>query len=359
MGHSASDPPSPLGGWSQDIVTLAQAQVVPPITNGLVQPSGVLYSDGTYCPQGALWRRYRPISTEPEPVETEEPLTGRWLWGGVLWAHFGHFLVESTARLWALAELNKPVEGVLFIPKRPGTETEVRGFQADFVNLIARGLPIKVANTPTRVEQLVVPGQGFGLGQIISGTAKFRNAIHSQFARDIAPDGPERIYLSRSKLGLGKGGIVGEEELEQRLIAEGYEIFHPQDHSLKIQIARYKAAKQVIAADGSAVHLYAMVGRPDQQIAMILRRESGASQQLVTNVQAFCKCDPLVIHALRTEWLPIAKQRSGRESYGELDHQRVGAALVRGGFISSDADWPRVTGAKAPSHAAGKGHPRR
>lgn len=343
-----SDPtqePSPEGGWSEEIITLAQAHVVPPDVSSFVQPAGVLYQDGTYCSQGALWRRYRPITTQPDRPNPPGPmLKGRWLWGGVLWAHFGHFLVESTARLWALAELHRPVDGVLFIPKRPEPNADIRGFQRDFIHCIAPDLPIKLVKSAVQVQELVVPGQGFGLGNIISGTSKFRNAIHAQFARDVKPEGPKRIYLSRSKLGLGKGGLVGEEELESRLASEGYEIFHPQDHSLNVQLARYKAARDIVAADGSALHLYAMVGRPDQKVAMIMRRQSGANLQLVRNVQAFCKCDPLAIDALRTEWLPIAKQRSSRMSYGELDHRVIGTALAKGGFISSTSEWQPVVG---------------
>ncbi len=347
MDQAPSQQPSPFGGWSEEVITLANARIIPPTNNGLVQPAGVMFGDGTYCPQGALWRRYRPITTQPQLPDHPGPmLSGRWLWGGVLWAHFGHFLVESTARLWALHHLNKPVDGVLFIPKRPGSETEIRGFHRSFLDMLSPDLPIQVANRPLQVQELVVPGQGFGLGPIIAGTAAFRNAIHSGFARDIAPDGPERIYLSRSKLGLRKGGLIGEEELEQRLAQEGYDIFHPQDHSLEVQIARYKAARQVVAADGSALHLFAMVGRPDQQVAMILRRDSGANKQLVINVQAFCKCDPLVINALRTEWLPMAKQKSGRESHGELDIAATGAALAQAGFVSRTADWQPISGRK-------------
>ncbi|MFC3119099.1 glycosyltransferase 61 family protein [Jhaorihella thermophila] len=106
---------------------------------------------------------------------------------------------------------------------------------------------------------------------------KFRTAIHERFAREVEPDGPERLYVSRSALGLGKG-LLGEELLESLLEREGYEIFHPQKHPMQTQIARYKAARQIVAADGSALHLYAMVGRADQRVAMISRRESGGQE---------------------------------------------------------------------------------
>jgi hypothetical protein len=341
LGTGPDNQPMPGGGWSEEIVTLRNARVVPPVESALVQKAGILKADGTYCREGALWRRFRPITVAPDqPKDIKETISGRWLWGGVLWVHFGHFLVESSSRLWALAHLDQPMDGVLFIPKRPNVRDETHGFQRDFIDLFAPGLPIRVVADPSEVEELVVPGQGFGLGQITQGTRKFRNAIHSSFARDVKPEGPDRIYISRSKLGLSKGGLLGEEQMEERLRGEGYEIFHPQEHSLREQLARYKAAKHVIAADGSAIHLYAMVGRPDQKVAIVLRRRSGANNLLAANVAHFCRCTPLVIGALRTEWVPKNKPTSNRNSFGEIDHAVIGRALAQHGFIAPDAQWP-------------------
>ncbi len=355
MGAFSSGQPQPAGGWSEEIVTLAQAHVVPPNTSGLIQAAGVLYSDGSYCHHAALWRRYRPITVKPELPSNSKTLKGRWLWGGVLWAHFGHFLVESTARLWALAHLGQPIDGILFIPKRPAADGALRGFQREFFEHYASGAAVKVAQTALQVEELIVPGQGFGIGPIISGTPKFRAALHAKFAQAVQPNGPERIYLSRSKLGLGKGGMIGEAILERRLKKQGYDIFHPQEHSLVEQIARYKAARQIIAADGSAVHLFAMVGRADQKLAMIQRRESGASAQLVQNVRAFCQNDPLVINALRSEWLPVAQQRSSRLSFGELDLERIGTALAQHGFVDADTRWSSFNGQRRKQMLLNKG----
>ncbi|MBY5977656.1 glycosyltransferase family 61 protein [Phaeobacter italicus] len=336
--------PLPQGGWSEEIVTLADAIAVPPTDSALVQKAGLLYSDGSYCAHGALWRKHRPITIAPDvPDSINQTLTGRWLWGGVLWAHFGHFLVESSARLWALAHLKSQVDGVLFIPKRPDVGEETRGFQREFLRLMAGDLPMRAVAEPTRVEELVVPGQGFGLGKITAGTPRFRNAIHSRFAREIRPDGPEKIYISRSRLGLRKGGLLGEEQLEALLVGEGYEIYHPQEHSLSDQLARYKAVKYVVAADGSALHLFAMVGRPDQKVAMVLRRQSGANNLLAANVASFCKNQPLVIGGLRTEWVPVSKPKSSRLSFGELNHSVIGKALTEAGFVQNGMEWPTLS----------------
>jgi hypothetical protein len=208
--QSADTQPLPEGGWSQDIRVLTDATVVPPLENGFVQAAGVLDREGGYCAHGALWRRYRPLTTAPAaPTGEVEELGGRWLWGGVLWAHFGHFLVESTSRLWALDHLDRPVDGILFMPKRPRAGKNTRGFQMDFIGMMAPELPVRVLASPMQVKELIVPGQGFGLGRITAGTSRFRAAIHNRFAHEIQPDGPERIYLSRSALGLGKGECWG------------------------------------------------------------------------------------------------------------------------------------------------------
>ena len=339
--------PLPSGGWSENMQSVADACVVPPKISALVQPAGVLYSDGSYCPEAALWRKFRPITIAPErPGKVRRSLQGRWLWGGVLWAHFGHFLVESSSRLWALSRVEDDIRGILFIPKRPKVGDVVRGYQREYLSLFGSDLPIHVATRPTQVEELVVPGQGFGLGKITRGTGKFRQAVHSRFACDVVAEGAEKLYISRSKLGLGKGGLLGEERLETLLEAEGYEIFHPQEHSLTVQVARYKAARKVIAADGSALHLFAMVGRADQEVAMILRRSSGANNLLAQHVESFCERAPVVIGGLRAEWVPQAKQKSSRLSFGELDHQVIGDTLARLGFISQTTGWTTLTEAE-------------
>ncbi|MFC3613379.1 glycosyltransferase family 61 protein [Lutimaribacter marinistellae] len=336
--------PMPEGGWSESCEEVSGAIVVPPKVSAFTQAAGILYPDGRHCARGALWRKFRPLTILPEMPETEpDVLKGRWLWGGVLWAHFGHFLVESTSRLWALDRIEGDIDGVLFIPKRPRVGDAVRGFQRDYLDLMQAGLPIEVATNPVRVEQLIVPGQGFGLGAITRGTPAFRSAIRNRFGRGIEPDGASRLYISRSALGLGKGGLLGEERLEDHLRAEGYEIFHPEKYTLATQIARYKAARQVVAADGSALHLFAMVGRAEQQVAMILRRSSGANNLLATNVAAFCGSDPLIIDALNTEWWRRDHGKSNRLSFGELHHPAIAEALSGTGFIREGADWPIIS----------------
>ncbi|MEP3686575.1 MAG: FkbM family methyltransferase [Sulfitobacter dubius] len=337
--NPAERPPAPDGGWSTKITILDNALVQLPERDGLVQPAGVLHSDGRPCPPAALWRNGRALTTPPQmPQGPVTERAGTWLWGGVLWLHFGHFLVESTSRLWALDHLMEEIDGVLFIPKRPRNGGEVSGYQRDFLALLGCDKPLVSLDAPTRVERLIVPGQGFGLGSLITGTEPYRNTIANRFAREIAPEGPEKLYISRSQLPAGRGNLIGEEALETYLTAQGYTIFHPEKHGLREQIAVYKAAKQVIAAEGSALHLLGMVARPAQQVAIVVRRPSSATRGLEQHLQSFAGITTATLCHLTRSWKPLGKAKA-RLWMGELDMPALQDSLRETGFI--DDSGPR------------------
>jgi FkbM family methyltransferase len=348
-------PPQPDGGWSRQIEQLEDAVVVPPSDTGFVQKAGVLRRDGSYCAAGALWRNGRGLTERPEEPEDDLPLRkGTWLWGGVLWMHFGHFLVESAARLWALDALEATLDGILFIPKRPRNGDEVIGFQRDFADLAGADCTVACAGTPERVERLIVPGQGVGLGNMIEGTPEFRAFARDRFAAGIAPEGPEKLYISRSALPQGRGNLIGEPELEARLEAEGYTIYHPQAQDLRHQIATYKAARQVIAAEGSALHLLAMVARPDARIAIVVRRPSGATRNLERQIASLTGHAPLMATHLARSWKPPGKAKP-RLWMGELDMPDLHQNLRAGGFVSkSGPAWTPLETATVTARLGGR-----
>lgn len=327
-------PPAPDGGWSTRITELAQAVVVPPESRSFVSASGVLDADGAPCPSAALWRNIRPLTLSPKMPSGEiRKLPGTWIWGGTLAGHFGHFLMESTGRLWGLDEYPE-ADGIVFVPKGPKL-TALYQWQKDFLDLAGVTKRIELATSPLQVERLLVPGQGLGLGDIVQGTQATR-AFFSRFGASIAPDGGEKLYISRSGLSLQKGLLIGEHELEDRLAAEGYEIFHPQKHRLSVQVARYKAAQKIIAAEGSAVHFFALVARPHQQFGMIIRRRSRATDQINAHLQSFGGIEPVNFDALRRTWARPNQPRA-RLALGELDLPRLQGMLASNGFISTDA----------------------
>lgn len=330
-------PPHPAGGWSESVTLVRQATVAHVNQGYLVHPSGVFDAEGRWLPQAVQWRG-RALMTPPPPPETAEPLPGRWLWAGVRMEHFGHFLMESLGRLWALER--ETVDGILYIPEdgfRPEKgERALAGWMKQMLKLFGIDLPVRLLTGPVRVEELVVPGQGFGLGPLIGGTESFRRFAR-RFAEGIAPEGGPRLYLSRTNLPERLGGVIREAQMERELAEQGYEIFHPQDHGLDVQIARYKAARQVVGLDGSAFHLLALVARPDQQVAVIRRRPGKAPEGIAAHLQGFAGRAPLVIDALRRNWVRSDRGKADNYSYGEVDFAQVGEALAALGFLEPGA----------------------
>ena len=118
---------------------------------------------------------------------------------------------------------------------------------------------------------------------------------------------------------------------------------HPQNHDLATQIARYKAAREIIVADGSAAHLFGMVGRPDQRVAFLMRRSYWSEFPLL-HLEHFCGRKPDVVDAVRREWLPVHPNRHKHVSYGEMDLPMVQRGPVKTGDIAPGGmSWPPLS----------------
>lgn len=310
---------------------------------GIARPAGVFDGDGLPVRRARCLRdlglKVTTTPPLPDPAEGEETLSGTWLFGGMLYAHFGHFLCESTARLWALDRPGPPVAGVLFHPRKRATWPRrfLRPIRPWLALAGVEG-PVELPMRPCRVERLLVPDQAFGTGGMIGGRPEFHRFVRERFGAGIAAEGAERIYISRSRLFARRGRILGEAWLEARMQAEGYRIFHPQEHPIEAQVAQYKAARVVVSTDCSALHLAAFFARPGDRVAIVLRRPGRTVQDFVTQYRTFCGVEPVVIDCLcGLHSYEGAKLGQMSEVFGEIDPAALQAALVAAGFLTGPA----------------------
>ncbi|MGB1234123.1 MAG: glycosyltransferase family 61 protein [Planktomarina sp.] len=244
---------------------------------------GVLTKFGGFVGSSAhFMTETRPQTVAPNHASAKDPNTrqGTWLYGGKHDNRFGHFLVETLARLWALDAGLGDVDGVAFIPKKvmPAARSIKQMTQTrDLFAMIADMPPYDVVTRPTRFDRLIVPPQGCGAGMLAPGCPEFRAFIRNRFATGILPSQlGSKIYVSRTKIRNTPGHILFEDVIEAAAMAEGYEVYHPQDHTLPDQIARYRGASQILGVEGSAFHLIAMANPPSARIGMIRRRQGTA-----------------------------------------------------------------------------------
>lgn len=322
-------------GMSDRFVVLKDAVVCPPDDQGRC---GVLDADGTFVTFSQDHLRPRRARVPPDPALLDQPLAelaGRHLFAGPMHPHFGHFLLESTPRLWALGVDPEPINSVLFIPFGPNSIWRARKAYRPFLEIFCGERPIANIVVPTRVETLVVADPGFGHEARMAGTAQYRAFMRGRVAEAIPPEGPARLYISRTGLGDNRGGILDETVIEQVLAANGYEIFHPQRHSARAQLAKYAAARQIVALDGSALHMAAYAARPDCHIGMIARRRSAILPRLADQIRRFSGASVEVIDCLVACWVKAGSTRIDYSSIGEVDLARLFARLDGDGFIDS------------------------
>ncbi|WP_372620943.1 glycosyltransferase family 61 protein [Falsiroseomonas sp.] len=293
-------------------------------------------------------RRHLPgIDPPPAPVES---LDGAWLWGGVLQPHFGHFLTESLGRLWAWPRVNTLLKGVVWLlpGEVPPHKVELyaafarKTFMADVFGLLGIEGTHHVVTAPIAVRRLVVPNQlmmNLG-GRGIAGHAVFRNFVRrmAESAPQQAPAERKPIYVSRAGMGTA-GRFVLEEQIEAAFSAAGWRVLRPETMGIAEQIATYATADRLIFAEGSALHLFAMVSRPDQKVAVVSRR-TPAKVKFQQQLRAYGLQDVHTIDVVTGAVLPMRPNAEGalmpayrNDTDVLLDNSALERALVEHGFL--------------------------
>lgn len=320
---------------SQEIITVSNALICPPRGKLTLHPvCGVLSEDGDVSLAAMVRPRARltqPIEVRPESVDR---IRGRHLWGGQVNPHFGHFICETIARLWAFK--GSGAESVLFI----GHSERHRNFapyQIDLFRTLGIDVPVTIVTDPTEVEELVVPAQGFGLAELGRANDKFLDMMR-HMAGSIEPAGPEKIYISRTQTGT-RPRVFGEVLIERNLEAHGYTVIHPQNMTIAEQLSQYRAATHIVGLDGSAFHLFGFVARPEAKAAIILRRNTRAYFTMENHLTRAMGHAPDIINVLVADWVLPQVGKPNQLSWGEIDHVRLAAELETRGYINTAAVW--------------------
>ncbi|WIY26305.1 glycosyltransferase family 61 protein [Parasedimentitalea psychrophila] len=332
-----------IGGLSDTYERLDDAVISPLDAD---DRCGVLRQDGSFCEFSRGIKGPRRGTDVPLPVTGDIPhLAGRHLFGGWIRPHFGHFLLESTPRLWAFDELSDSIDSVVYIPFRGGAR-KARDRYKPFLDIFSGGKPINIVAKPVRVEHLIVPDPGFGHGPRITGSPRYRDFSRAQVKSAVTPNGSERLYISRTQLWDKRGGVFGEEQIESLLEAEGYSIFYPELFTAKEQLARYSAAREIVCLDGSALHMAAYAIQSGTRIGMIFRRRAGLLAGLVRQLETFADAKVTCFDALRNSWVDEDARRVDFRSIGELDLPKLQAQLYEAGFIGRRPTVPDLTTAE-------------
>jgi capsular polysaccharide biosynthesis protein len=219
----------------------------------------LLSSDGQEIPEATQQRRdaragdivlgrlSRPAPPRPATVVDDEVVYLGWYF-----EHFGHFLLESTARLWALAELDPSVK-VLFHVRR---EFQPSGVFLEMLEVFGIGPDrILVPTVPTRFRRVIVPEPLYEMSHAAHVQMPGPHQIVAERMLKECDPFDQPVYLSRRLLPPHRRPTVGEHALEEILRENGFQVVHPETMTFSDQVRLANRYHTLFAEAGSALYL--------------------------------------------------------------------------------------------------------
>ncbi len=250
------------------------------------------------------------------------------LYGGVLMQHFGHFLLETTNRLWYWIENRDKNLDIVFLPLKHSKKVLPQFWE--FMDLlgIARD-KIHFLREPKRFSKVYVPEASGVIS--VSFNEKFLLPFQ-EIASRVEPKDKKKIYLSRTKFTKGSH-CLGEEHIEKVFGLNGYHVVYPERLSLREQIEYIRGADEVAGVIGTATHLE-LFAKPRVKSIICERSDVPLSAQM------------LVHQAIGADWYDIGAEMNPFP----VDHS-TGPILL--GVTESFARFGRKYGWNIPSELVG------
>lgn len=247
----------------------------------LIQKS-VDFRDGTHLPVG------QTLTTQTTAKSiTDTAPDDVYIYGGFINPHFGHFLINTLPRFWAMTKIRSPNTKILC--HGPGTPQQwfavphigrIFGllglFPSDFIKFDA----------PVRLRRVVVPATS--LEEQLAGYrsyAQMCNEIGSRIRATNKSEYSNRpVYYSKTRLTSAVGKIVNESEIEEVLRRENVDIIYPETLSFDAQVRLMSSRKYIIGSSGSYFH--ASIFCPGRRISCISVAEQINSNYVIIDCLA-------------------------------------------------------------------------
>ncbi|MGA0530645.1 glycosyltransferase family 61 protein [Hansschlegelia sp. KR7-227] len=203
-------------------------------------------------------RPFGHVDRMPMPSGDFDRRAGTFFYLGPIFPHFGHFLIESLNRMWALGQCRSTIDGVVCHANEDVPELLTkRPFMRDL--LVALGVgegDLIRPSRPTIFEALVIPEPAM----------QPRAHVYHEFAEMFSrariamgikpPDVKKRngVYISKTKIKHGVTLVSNEQFIENTMRDHGYDVVYPEDLTFKDQITTFDAFTDVVGCAGSAFH---------------------------------------------------------------------------------------------------------
>lgn len=186
------------------------------------------------------------------PLSGPEFRNERVVFGGFLYKHFGHMLLEGMARLWYVVK-NRPSCKIVFLafPNRPKVSCNWQDF---FSLLDIDEDQVEIISSPTQFKEIIVPDESL---VTLSGYCETYPIVYEYMQKKVVPTQYKKIYFSRTEYSKGTKyqGFINEQYFENFYAKRGFKVVHPEQLSLYDQIALVAGADEFVSMLGTMTHL--------------------------------------------------------------------------------------------------------
>ena len=222
-------------------------------------------------------------------IDVKYEIDETYIYLGCIYKCWGHYITDGLSKAWYLLtdEYKNKYSGrvkiavsfignnVVSIPSQLLELYELLGVNTQ---------DIIVVSEPTKIRELIVPDNSlFFHNGSRHFTKEYRNVINAitNSVEPIKSRKYEKVYLSRTRFTKGNADF-GEKSLENVFRLLGYKVMHPQEHSVREQIAMFKTAKSFVSTTGSLGH-NSVFCNPGTEIILLRKCFAIFDYQLVIN----------------------------------------------------------------------------
>ncbi|MFM9107041.1 MAG: glycosyltransferase family 61 protein [Chloroflexota bacterium] len=296
---------------------------------------GLMTASGDLIPLVRTWRTdYEDLLglTAPAAREPLRVIEGDVVYLGWLFDAFGHLVLESLARVWAL-DLLPPTIPVLF-HYWPNQQPPERVLEWLAIFGIGRER-ILIPEGPVLFRDLLIPDPMHLITSLVHEHAglPFRAAARRITGDALPCDQP--VYFSRTNLPATQRAIAGEAALEAVLRDNGFLIVHPETLSAAEQIRIAASHRTLVACKGGAAELFAFAS-PGSTAHLLCARPALEVNLVVSGIAGI----RAVYHnVLRWRGSPLAAARLALdEAIAGLAADGLLPDLSRAPYLPGDAD---------------------
>jgi len=296
------------------------------VRNGIFVPAGTIskfdlvYDENLKLVDESVLRRYESredISRGPQQLDERLISSSKIVdeklvflgWYDV--THYGHWLTEGLSRFWYLQsqcpeDYKVPISWSM---RRVLKRIRDLGFQRKKVHWPCAFQAFGISSKhllhiwgPIRAKEIHIPecsmiNRAMVHEEHLAVTRKISQ--HLVDIDSLAHDG-RPVYLSRTKLGRGVHGYVGEQPIEDYCRKAGYLIVHPEELSLKAQIEMFNQHDTFVGLIGSAFHsvMFRLPGR----VAKCIYLTDGTPRTNCVNIDKLMRNDSIYLRCCDYEW---------------------------------------------------------